>query len=332
MQRGVVSGIALACLVFARLCAFGESCQIATDMDEATRSGLTSAGQHYFDMVAGADVAGLRQSAIPSVAADFSAIESTVQGSQAQLAGSKGSPRPPFLLDASGTAPIERAEFFCGVFGTNGQTSNSAVFVLTNLPPGKYGVVIVDATSAKVPTAVSFIVQQVGNDWKLGGLQIKSLQLAGHDSDWFVARAREYKAKGQKLNAWLYYLAARRVISPLQFMSTLATDKLYDESKPLMPPDMPAEGKTAELLVGSVAYKLTDIFPDAVGADLDLVVKYQAKDISNIAQTYQANVAVMKALAAKFPEVRDAFAGIVARAVEARGRDYGTLLAMKDIK
>jgi hypothetical protein len=41
---------------------------------------------------------------------------------------------------------------------------------------------------------------------------------------------------------------------------------------------------------------------------------------------------VIKALATKFPELREAFAGMVARAVDPSGHDYGTLLAMKDIK
>jgi hypothetical protein len=41
---------------------------------------------------------------------------------------------------------------------------------------------------------------------------------------------------------------------------------------------------------------------------------------------------VIKALVAKFPELREAFAGVVARAVAPSGRDYGTLLGMKDIK
>jgi hypothetical protein len=43
-------------------------------------------------------------------------------------------------------------------------------------------------------------------------------------------------------------------------------------------------------------------------------------------------MAVMKALITKYPELRDAFAGIVARAVDPSGRDYGSLLPMKDIK
>jgi len=47
---------------------------------------------------------------------------------------------------------------------------------------------------------------------------------------------------------------------------------------------------------------------------------------------YQENVNVMKALVTRFPEVRDAFSAVVARAVDTTGRDYGTLLAMKDIK
>jgi hypothetical protein len=55
-------------------------------------------------------------------------------------------------------------------------------------------------------------------------------------------------------------------------------------------------------------------------------------DVSNTNLAYQDNIAVMKALVAKYPELRDAFAGAVARAVDASGRDYGTLLAMKDIK
>jgi hypothetical protein len=115
-------------------------------------------------------------------------------------------------------------------------------------------------------------------------------------------------------------------------MSTAATDRLYDESQKLQPADFPAEGKTADLSAGIASYKLTALFPQVVGDDLDLIVKYRATDISNTTQTYQSNVALMKALVAKYPELRDAFAAVVARAVDPSGHDYGTLLAMKEIK
>jgi hypothetical protein len=283
-------------------------------------------------MIPKGDVASLRQNAIPSLASDFSGIENTVKDHQKALAGSHATARPPFLLEADGTAPIAHAEFFCGVFGKSGQTAGSAAFYLNSLPPGKYGVVILDASSSQGPNAISLILQQMGSDWKLGGLYIKALQVGGHDSDWFTARAREYKAKGQLHNAWLYYLMARNLISPLPFMSTAATDKLYDESQSMQPADVPVEGKTVDFQAGAITYKLTAMYPDTMGNDLDLLVRYQVSDISNTNQTYQSNIALMKALIAKYPEFKEAFAAVNARAVDPSGRDYGTLLSMKDIK
>jgi hypothetical protein len=320
--------VSLACLPLAR----GEDCQTSSDMDEATRSALTSAGQRYFGMIAKGDAASLKSNSIPGVAGDFSGIEATIKDNQPKLAGAQSVTRPPFLLDAPGTAPIAHAEFFCGVFGKSGQTSNSAAFYLNNLPPGKYGVVLLDAAAAKPPVTVSFILQQVGSDWKLGGLYVKSLEFAGHDSDWFITRAREYKTKGQTHNAWFYFLEARELISPLPFMSTATTDKLYDESKGMQPADVPVDGKAISLLAGSATYQLTSLFPEAVGNDLDLIVKYSTPDVSNTNAAYANNVAVMKALVAKYPEVRDAFAAVVARGVNPAGQDYGTMLPMKDIK
>ena len=167
---------------------------------------------------------------------------------QAELAGAQATLKNVFLLDASGAAPIPHAEFLCGVFGKNGQTSGSAAFYLDNLPPGKYAVGLLDATSSKGRTMFSAILQQEGTDWKLGDLYIKSAPINGHDSDWFLARAREYKAKGQMHNAWFFYEQAGSLISPLSFMSTMATEKLYNESQNLQPADMPGSGKTVDLV------------------------------------------------------------------------------------
>jgi hypothetical protein len=87
-----------------------------------------------------------------------------------------------------------------------------------------------------------------------------------------------------------------------------------------------------DISAGGKIYHLTEIFPLAVGNDFDLVVKYQSADVSNTARAFQENTAVIKALVAKFPEFREAFAGVVARAVEPSGHDYGSLMAVKDIK
>jgi hypothetical protein len=309
-----------------------QSCQTSSDMDDAARAAIPSAGLRYFDMAAKGDTASLRQNAILSLASDFSGIESSIKDHQPELASAQAAVKSLFLLQTEGSTASPHAEFFCGVFGKTGQTTGSAVFYLNNLPPGKYAVVILDANSPKGKTSFSLILQQAGSEWKLGGLYIKSNLVAGHDSDWFMSQARQYKDKGQLHNAWFFYLQARNMISPLPFMSTAATDKLYDESQGAQPADLPADGKTADLVVGAVAYKLTAVFPEAVGNDLDLIVKYQSANASNTNQAYQTNVAVIKSLVAKYPEIRASFAAVVARAVDSSGRDYGTLLAMKDIK
>lgn len=337
-RAGALLGCLLALLAFSALTSFAESCRSGADLDDATRTALNTAALHYFDSIAKGDTASLRQNAMPSLTADFSAIEAIVKDNQPTLAGAKPTARPPFLLEAEGSAPLAHAEFYCGVFGANGQTRDSAIFYLNNLASGKYGVVIMDANTPKGTVAVSVILQQQGANWKLAGLYIKAAQAAGHDSDWYISRARALQSKGQMHNAWLYYVEARNLASPLAFMSTAVTDKLYDDSQKLQPADFPEEGKITDLTTVGAAgttpatYKLTAVFPDAVGNDLDLIVKYQAANISNTNLAYQTNVAVMKALLAKYPELREAFAAVVARAVDSSGRDYGTLLAMKEIK
>jgi hypothetical protein len=301
-------------------------------MDPGTNTSLTNAAVHYYDLIAKGDTAALRQNAIPSLASDFSGIENTIKANQAALAAAKPTARPPFLLEAQGAAAIPRAEFFCGVFGRNGQTADSAAFYLNGLAPGKYGVVIVDAPSANGAYTVSEILQQQGSGWKLGGLYIKDARFNGHDSDWFISQAQAFQKKGEVHDAWLYYVVARTLISPLPFMSTAATDKLYDDSQKVQPADFPGDGKTADLAAGATTYKLTALFPEVVGKDLDLIVKYEVSSVADTNQTYQSNVAVMKALLAKYPELRDAFSSVVARAVDPNGHDYGTMLAMKEIK
>lgn len=326
------AGSAVLMLVLAVLPARAQTCLSPSDMEAATRSALETTAKRYFDMAAAGDVFSLKQNSIPSLASNFSGIEALVVENKPAFAGAQATPRPAYLLQAEGSAPFAHAEFLCGVFGASGQTRNSAVFSLSNLQPGNYGLAIIDVSGAKGPYTLTLVLQRVGNEWKLGGFYAKASQAAGHDATWFENQARQFKAKGQFRNAWFYYQEARDLFVPVNFMSTLDTDKLYDESQGLQPGDLPASGGTIDLVAGGKTYKLTSIFPLGVGSDFDLVVKYQAADVSNSTQTFQDNMAVIKALVAKYPEYRDAFAAVVARAVEPSGRDYGSLLAMKEIK
>jgi hypothetical protein len=321
----------VAALTFVSVCR-AQTCLTADDMDSAAKSALTTTAKNYFAMAARGDSASLKQNAIPSLAADFSNVETAVTDHKADFAGAQPNPRPPFLLKAEGTAPLARAEFLCGVFGANGQTADSAEFVIPNLPPGEYGIVILDVLTAKQPYTESFVLQHEGTAWKLGGYFVKETQTNGHDGSWFATQARAFKAKGQSHNAWLYFVQARELISPVPFMYTLRTDKLYEEAQTVKPADLPAGGNSVSLDAGGKSYKLITVFPLLVAKDLDLVVKYESPSVFDTTKTFQDNMAVMKALVTKFPELRDAFDGVVARAVEPSGRDYGSLLSMKDIK
>src|SRR5208282_4049417 len=316
--------------------AHAQSCQSAADMDAPVRITLESAAKRYFDMSARGDTAALRQNSIAAVTASFAGIEAAVQENQAAFTGARATVRPPFLLAVDGPEPLARAEFLCGVFGKAGQTRDSAVFVLNNLPPGKYGVTILDVNGSQDPKTLTLVLQQAGAEWKLAGFYAKSSQASGHDAAWFTQRAREFKSKAQNHNAWLYYREAIALAAPVDFMSTLSTDKLYDEAQATQPADVPVNGNTVEMNAADKTHPWTwtwtEIFPLVVGHDLDVVVKYQSGDVSNTGRAFQENTMLIQALVAKFPELRDAFAGVVARAVEPSGRDYGTLMTMKEIK
>ena len=319
-------------LLGASACAHAQTCQTAEDMDTSARTALEAAAKRFFEMSARGDTAALKKNSIDSVAANFAGIEAAVKENQAAFTGAQATIRPPFLLIAEGASPLARAEFLCGVFGRTGQTKDSAVFVLNNLPPGKYAVTILDVNGGSAVMTLTLVLEQVYGEWKLAGFFPRSSQAAGHDAAWFAQRARDFTAKAQNRNAWLYYREAIFLTAPVDIMSTLATDQLYDAAQTVQPSDMPVNGKTVDLSVGGKVYRLTDVFPLAVGNDLDVVVKYQAADVSDTARAFQENTVVIKALVAKYPEVRDAFDAIIARAVDGSGHEYGSVLPVKDIK
>ncbi|MGZ4788442.1 MAG: hypothetical protein ACXVZX_07965, partial [Terriglobales bacterium] len=283
----------------------------------------------YYQMAASGDAASLQQNSIPAVSSDFSGIQSAINEHKADF-GSSSTVRSTYELDAPGTAPIARAEFFCGIFNS----PDRVAFQIPNLPPGRYGLVILEAQGGKQPMTVSMVLQQYASGaWKLGGFYARASSLAGHDGSWYLNQARSFKAKGQNHDAWLYYLAAWDLHAPVPFMSTATLDKIGEEAQAVKPPDLPTQEQPLKLMsADGKAYNISSLFAVPVTDGLGLVVKYQVPDVSNAAQTYQDNMAVMRDLVARYPELREAFSSIVARAVAPSGQDYGTLVAMKDVK
>ncbi len=334
--KNLIKKLSFACLFCLMLAAplKAQTCLTAADIEPAPRAALEATAKRYFDMSAHGDFASLKQNAIPALAANFAGVEAALTDNQPSFTAAHANVRPPFLLNAESAdkKPFSRAEFLCGVFGRTGQTSESAVFVLNDLPAGKYAVAILDVTGGKKPLTLTLVLQQIDSDWKLAGFYARSQQVSSHDAAWFTQQARDFKGRGQNHNAWLYYREAIALASPVDFMSTQSTDKLYDEIQAIQPADLPVNGNSVDLSAGGKTYHLTAIFPLVVGDDLDLVIRYSAADISNQTKTFEENMLVIKALVAKFPELKSAFAGVVARAVAPSGDDYGSMLPMKEIK
>lgn len=306
-----------------------QNCLSESDLDPATKSALETAAKSYFDMAARADYAGLRDNAIASLASNFGGVEAAVTEHKPDFSGARATTASLYVLDASGNAPQPRAEFFCGIYNSPDRVS----FIIPNLPPGRYAVVTENVSGGKTPVTLTLVLQQDRGAWKLAGYTVRPTQIGGHDVQWFLTQARASKARGANTLAYLYYVQAWNLAAPVSFAYTAQRDKIADEMQPARPADWPSAEKPIALSAGGKTYRVTQMYSEPLGDDLDLFVEYTA--VSNVSDTtaaFQDNMAVIRGIVARYPELRQAFAGVMARAVDGSGRDYRSLLAMKDVK
>ena len=305
----------------------GQTCSSGTDLDAATRSALDTAAKQFLDMSKNGDVAGLKANSIPAITGDFSSIERAVVTNKPYLADGQATITGTYLLDASDAkATLARAEFFCGIYNS----ANRLAFFIPNLPPGRYGIVI-QKVNGKDPITLTLVLQNLGG-WKLAGYYPRLDAVGGHDGDWYLSKARDFKAKGQLHNAWFYYLTAWDLTAPVNFMSTPELDKISDEMQGVRPSDMPSDSAPLSLAAGGKVFKVTELTAVPVDNNLDLRVRYQDANAANSAVAFPDNMAVIKAIVAKYPELRDGFTAVIARAVDSSGTEYGSVLPMKDVK
>ena len=62
-----------------------------------------------------------------------------------------------------------------------------------NLPAGRYAVVIQKITGSKDPITLTMVLQNDGGAWKLAGYYPRLNAIGGHDGQWYLTKAREYK-------------------------------------------------------------------------------------------------------------------------------------------
>ena len=308
--------------------AWAQSCFNGPDLEASTRNAIETAARRYLDMSAHGDVAGLKANAIPAITGDFGSIEQAVVTNKQFLAEGQPTITGTYLLDASqAKGPLPRADFYCGIYNSPDRIG----FFIPNLPPGRYAVVF-QKVAGKDPITLTLILQEMAGAWKLAGYYPRLDSIGGHDGQWYLAKAREFKGKGQSHNAWLYYQTAWDLLAPVNFMSTPQLDKVADEMQAARPSDIPAAASPLSLSANGKILKVTEMTAVTVADNFDVRVQYQTPDAANSGLAFQDNLAVIKALVAKYPELRDAFDGVVARAVDDNGHEFVSIQPMKDIK
>jgi hypothetical protein len=328
-------GRASGLLVFAALffgMARAQGCQQANEIEPGIRAEIDNAALQYIQFAVHGDVQSLRQASIPLLANQFGSVQQAVTHDRGLL-GDQVTIRREYLLDASkATTRLASAEFFCGAYGPNGHTPSTAGFAIPSLDPGLYALVLTNVGGGKLPYMATVVLQKLQGQWKLAGYYPKPTEAAGHDAAWYVVQARQFKQSGQIVNAWLYYVLGWDIYCPVDFMSSLQLDKLSGEIQDSRPAGLPVSGPVSLGAANGRSYTLTQMFaaPDDRG-ELSLVVRYEVPSVANTAQAEQDNITVIKAIVAKYPEVRAAYSCIVARATTPGGQDYGTLLKMTDI-
>lgn len=303
-------------------------CTTGSDMAPGTRAGIERAAQNYFQMTARGDIAGLRQNAVQVLASDFAPVEAAVRTHQAIFAEVvEPLVSSEYLLEAEGTAPLERAEFYCGVW----PRPEFTLFVLNNLAPGRYAVVVLEAKSWRGVYRLALVLAEQQQAWKLGGLYVLPAEIAGHGATYFWEMARAYKSRKQYGNAWFYYLTARELLLLVPFMSNQQLEQMGSELTGLPPQGLPVE-KPVDFLTGGKVFKVTQVYVVPADNGLQLVLLHQVADASKPGPTHLENLALIQGWVSTYPEYREAFTAVVARASDGAGHDYGSRLEMKDIK
>jgi len=327
MKSKVLKFVLAIALLATGLPVWAQSCQTRDDLPEQTRTALDAAAKQAFDQASRGDVNGLRNSAIPSLQANFNNIAGAVNDNKPALQGATPEIRTSFLLD-TGATPTPDGRYYCGVFGANGMAANGAEFDIPGLAVGKYGVVFQDFIGPKGPYLMSTIFQDTGG-WKIADFRIHAASAHGHDGVWYLQQARGYKNKGQNHNAWFYYVTSWDLLAPVPFMDSRLLSKILQESGSIQPKDVPAGGKPVSYTANGKTYTITDMSVLHEGNTFDLSLKYSVPSTTDFNATQADARNLATALVTQYPELKEVFNNVWAHAVDANGGDVPGLINLK---
>ena len=314
-----------------------QSCTTESEMTPAQRTLYEQTARSLGTDILAGNIAAVRANTIAAVAAQFGSIAGTIEQVSPQIQKATLTVDALYNLnaqsqkpDGSGNSGADQAQFFCSV-------SNSALLVtvtVPNMPAGNYLLAVLHATGVEHPQQITLLLQNDSSgsaSWKLAGLYVRPMTLAGHDGVWFWTKARSFSANKQNWNAYFYYKTAAMLLNPVDFLSSPNLEKLSKEEHEVVPSGLPGK-QPMVVKAGGEDLSVTGLRTDSFSGQLDLVVDYKAQGVSDPVSTRAQIVSLMKALLAEHPELRDGFHGLWVYAHYSNGQSFAIELPMDQIE
>ncbi len=269
---------------------------------------MSAIGGRLAEAVLNQDLGTMQSALLPAEASEWNGIQGAIQEAGPLVKGGQIQLRNLYLLDAaSNTATADTQSFCSSSSGTLTVTIN-----MRSLPPGKYAVVIADATGAPLAGQLGIILAWDGTNWRLAGLSAHQGVFDGHDGVWYWSRARG-QAKVDPWDAWYSYDAARYLLLPFDFISSPNLEKLQKEQAEIQ--NSPQEVFPYSLTSGDRTWKVDSVQLDPTLHEPDLALVYESTGVTDPAAQRTEAIAVFSAFLKAQPGIRQNFHGLWGYAV-----------------
>lgn len=305
------------------------SCTTQSGLKPDERRAILETGNALAADVSGQKLDALQAALLPAVTGDWEGMKSVATAAGPLVQGGAIEWGDAYLLDATDLKAPTDSQFFC----TNADSQTTITINLRSLPPGRYAVLLGDATGAPLAGQLAFILgqdpPQAGSPWKLGGIFAREGALDGHDGVWYWSEARKYASAKQEVSAWLAYDLARWLLIPVDFLSSPHLEKLNREQQNGTNPaaSMPLT-VTGD---GGKSWKINSLRIDTALHHADIALTYESTGTTDPVAARAEAVAVMSALLKVHPGIREHFHGLWAYAERDGRQNYAIELAMHDI-
>ena len=316
----------VAVMLTAPLTGRAASCTSQAELASLDRDALTAVAGRLANAVTAQDFTTLQAVLFPEEANQWSSIRAAVEQSAPLVKGGQFAIRNLYLLDASSQTVPADTQFFC----SNASGSLTVTISMSALPPGRYAVVLADATGAPLAGQMGLILawDTPAAAWKLAGLSIRPGLFEGHDGVWYWVRGREL-ARPDPWSAWFSYDAARYLLLPVDFLSSPNLDKLHQEQGLISP--SPLSALPLSLPDGDRTWKIEAVGLDPSLHEPDLGVVYTSTGVTDPAALRTEATAVLSAFLKAQPGLRANFHGLWAYAEKDGKRTPVMELPMKQI-